>query len=298
MTDTFQSDKTRILNEYSDLERHVTEQTLLQGLTDIPNQIQTLQTQLQQSRQRGYAYAADLEQTLSRLATQWREAEDTIRHRVESLIQRLRWALQDLQDTVDKMNAADSASEQTLIARMDGELSRIRHQFSDAKREILQLAGTIPDQLRTLGDRLSKIAEYMKRVHEVSFPFNPGESVFLAVEAEWQKGTDKKENPDGVFYVTNQRLIMEQKEKKGGFLGIGGHQVQQLAWEAPLSAVQSVSSENKGLFGHVDLIHLKFNSRDPAPETVVEVKDAKAEWFAEQLQRALRGEIEQEHISH
>jgi hypothetical protein len=298
MTDIVESNKTRIVNEYSALERNVTEQTLFEALTTMSNQLQNLPHQLQQSRQLGYACGADLEPTLLMLSKQWRDVEDTIRHRVQSLIQRLRWELRALQDTVNQMNAADSASAPTFIARMDGELSRIRNQFSDAKREMLQSVGNIPDQLQAIADRLSKIAVYMKRVSEASFPFNPGESVFLAVEAEWHKGEGKKERPDGVFYVTNQRLIMEQKEKKGGFLGIGGHQVQQLAWEAPLSTVQSVSSENTGLFGNVDLVHLKLSNGDPAPETTVEVTDAKAEWFAAQLQRALRDEIEQEHISH
>ena len=81
------------------------------------------------------------------------------------------------------------------------------------------------------------------------------------------KGRARKNIQTAAFYVTNQRLIMEQQEKKGGFLGIGGHKVQQLAWEAPLSAVQSVSSENTGLFGNVDLVHLKLSSGDLAPES-------------------------------
>ena len=115
MTDTFESEKTRIVNEYSALERNVTEQTFFEELTTINNQMQNLSRQLQQSRQLGYAYGADLKPTLLMLSKQWRDAEDGIRHRVQNLIQRLRWELQDLQDTVNQMNAADSASAPTLL---------------------------------------------------------------------------------------------------------------------------------------------------------------------------------------
>ncbi len=298
MTDASEAEKGRILSGLKDLQHSVNEQSLLQDISETATRLQELPKKLQDIRQRGYTYAADLEQKIADLIKRWKDAEDEARYRGQRRSQRIGWDLEDMQHILDRLNSADSTTMQSYLTRLSGELNRVKSEIDTAKKQIAEPVGDIPDQVRTLAERLSTLDDYMKRVIEASFPFNSGEKVYMAVEAEWKKGTDSKENPDGVFYVTDQRLIMEQKEKKGGFVGIGGTKVQQLTWEAPLTAVQSVSSEKKGLFGNIDLIHIHFNAGSgPAPETIIEVKGGvKSDWFALQLQRVQRGEIAQEQI--
>lgn len=297
MTDAFGIERSRINNDLRTLQNNITEQSLLGDVTSLATQIQNLPTQIQDIRQRGYKYAGDLEQAVATFIKQWPDVEADARYRAQRRSQRIGWDIQDLQETINRLNNLDAASAQTWTTRLNGELSRIRDEITEAHRQISQAGGTIPDQVKAIADRLSTIQEYMKHVSEASFPFNSGEAVYMAVEAKWQKGNDKKDNPEGVFYVTNQRLIMEQNEKKGGFAGIGGNKVQGLAFETPLTGLQAVSSENKGFLGNVDLVHLRFGSGGPAAETVIEVKHVKADWFASQLQRAMRGDFEKERVA-
>jgi hypothetical protein len=273
MTDASEAEKSRILNGFRDLKSSVTEQSLLSDVSSTATQIQDLPKKLQDIRQRGYAYAADLEQKIADLTQRWREAEEEARYRGQRRSHRISWDLEDMQHILDRLAGADSATMQAYLSRLSDELNRVKNEIDTAKKQIAEPTGDIPTQVRELADRVSTIDDYMKRVIEASFPFQPDEKVYMAVEAEWKKTSNDKENPDGVFYVTNKRLIMEQKEKKGGFVGIGGQKVQGLAWEAPISSVQSVSSEKKGMFGNIDLIHIHFNAGSgPAPETIIEVK--------------------------
>ena len=298
MTDAMQTEKTSIANEIRSMQQNVTEQALLQDTVTTGNEVQGLPGRLQTLRQRGYVYSSDLEQLVATLAKQWQDAQDDIRYRAQRRSQRLLWDLNDLQDILNRLNTAEATIVQNNISRLNGEITRLRTEIQNSKTVVMQAAGNVADQLRILVERITGIETYMKHVSEASFPFNAGESVYIAAKADWKKGKDNKENPEGVLYITNQRVIMEQNEKKGGLMGIGGNKVQQFLWDVPLSAVQGVSSENKGLFGNIDLVHIRVSAGTPAPEAIIEVKDGlKADWFANQVQRVQRGDAEKERIA-
>src|SRR5258708_35642724 len=286
MTDAVQTEKDRLLQAFRNLESRVTEQALMQDAANLATEITNLPNRLQAIRQRGYAYAADLEAAIAGMAKQSQDAQDDARYRAQRRSQRLGWDIRDIQDMISRMSTLDAASLQNFTSRYNGELSRVEQEITDSRQQVMLALGAVPDQIQKVIARVDGIERYVKHTSEASFSFNPAESVIIAAEANWKKSKDNKENPNGVFYVTNQRLIMEQNEKKGGFMGVGGNKVQGLAWEMPLTAVQGVSAENKGLFGNIDLIHVRNSSGSVAPEAIVEVKDGiKADWFADQVRR-------------
>ncbi|NJL95119.1 MAG: hypothetical protein HC915_16070 [Anaerolineae bacterium] len=150
------------------------------------------------------------------------------------------------------------------------------------------MPGNVAQTISQLGD----IERYLEMASEATFPLAAAEAIFMAVEAEWEEG----DKPDGVFYITDQRVLFEQKEKTGkNLLGRGGKLKHELLWEAPLHTIDEVAHENKGLMGGIDLIYLKFLAGGPFAGTTLEVKKGiKAEWFAGQLKRAATGGLTKE----
>jgi len=298
MTDNIQADKDRIIRDLQSLQQDISETALARDITNFTNELQNLPMRLQTIRQQGYVFAADVDQALQQVIAQWQSVQGQIQMQIQQVHQSLNWNVQNMQtDIMNKLIGADPATIQSYVQQVDNECSRLRSQLSQAKNSIMQVAGNVPEQVRMITDRITHIERYQKHMLEASFRLNSGESLFMAVDAEWKKGKDNKENPDGVFFVTNQRLIMEENEKKGGFLGVGGNKVQGLLWDIPLSNVQGVSAENKGLLGNVDLVHIRTGNGTPAPEVIVEVKDVKADWFTTELQRVVSGGLDRERIS-
>lgn len=289
MSDTFQSDRSHLSSELRTLESNAREDAILDDVRNIGSQLQNLPNQLRDFTQRGYAYGKSMQQKLDEIAGRWKNLEEDARYKGQQHSRRLVGDVRDLEDALNRANPIDSAAAQSLVSRFNSEIQRVRREIDDTKQQIKNQLGDIPQQVSAIADQVSKISNYLKLAGEASFPFKSGESVFIAVGAEWKKTNNNKENPDGVLFVTNQRIIMEQKEKQGGFAGFGGKKVQQLAWEAPVTSIQGVTPENKGLFGNVDLVHLKFGSGGPAAEVLIEVKDVKAQWFTEQLQALMQG---------
>ena len=55
---------------------------------------------------------------------------------------------------------------------------------------------------------------------------------------------------DGVLYLTDRRVLFEQKERTGAFLGLfGGRNQQALTWAVALTDIEDVRAEDRGIFG-------------------------------------------------
>lgn len=75
----------------------------------------------------------------------------------------------------------------------------------------------------------------------------------------------------------------------------GGQHTQTVLWEFPLSSVQGVEAENKGLFGGKDMVHFKLGAGAPFAALTVEVKGGvKCKEWARQINRMARGDTNDE----
>jgi len=90
----------------------------------------------------------------------------------------------------------------------------------------------------------------------------------MAVEAVWiQSGKESGEDPKGVLYLTDQRLIFEQKQeiatKKFLFIATEKQKVQKLQFEFPVALIEGIKPTKQGLFGREDHLELDLVSGAP-----------------------------------
>lgn len=182
----------------------------------------------------------------------------------------------------------------SLATQLEGAMGRLEKSVEGAKGRIRGLYGQVPSNVDQTMYQIREIQKYVERAQNAKFDWNAGEDMYMVVKAEWKESGDKKDDPDGFFYISNQRILMEQDEKKGGFMGFGGKKAEGLLWEAPIGSIEDISFEKKGMLGRIDLIHIKFGSGGPFGEVTVEVKEGDAKWFASKLKQAASGELEKE----
>jgi hypothetical protein len=155
----------------------------------------------------------------------------------------------------------------------------------DTAKSMFEALSTNVDQAYRL---ISEINWTMDQVEEATFDFIAGENPVVVAKAEWHAGDEK---PDGILYLTDQRLMFEQKEKKGGFLGIGRKKVQELGWEVPVNQIEEARSYHKGMLGHRDMVELQLGSGAPYAQLVFEVKGADNDWWIRQINRVRTGDM-------
>lgn len=263
-------------------------------LGDTSTEIAGLPGEIASLRQKGYAFAGYLERKADMLKQQWDEVRQQVQGMVQQEITRIQQQLNELGEQWRRLETAfnNQVKEQNFnLVKMS--IDTLERGVDAAHNRIEGLYGQVPDNVSQTKNQVKQVQRYLALAGEATVAWKPAEAIFMAHEAEWEQS--KKEKPDGILYLTDQRLIFEQKEKVGGRFGIGGEKVQKVLFETPVGAISEVKPEDKGLFGGKDLIHLKLSAGSPA-ETTFEIKAGgiDSKWYAQQLTRAITGEIDQE----
>jgi gas vesicle protein len=265
--------------------------SLIATIRALPDDIAKLRT-------RGYIFASYLEHKAEVLQQEWNDARDHVQQTINREQADIRPILERVEKAIEY--GEKLAKNPAMLVK---QLPAITEDVNDLEREIGAAKTRMRDRFERLQDNaeqatneLRKFNKYLERKEAASFDFLAGESVFIADEAEWVATNNAKSDPDGVLYLTDQRLIFEQKETTGKTLGLfGGKKVQALQWALPLNQIGEATPENKGLFGGKDLVHLKLMSGAPYPQITVEVKGGvQAKFWAAQIMRMIRGEVQNE----
>lgn len=266
-----------------DLERRLERTT--RTADELPGRVSAL-------RERGYPYGPDLDTRAATLATTW-----------GALAPRVRDAITDENDSLTAARSmpgplltqaerliGNEAMFDKLADQIEKALDRLEATNAEATERIDAMAGEVEDQINAFSGHLRGIEKVMDYAEDIAFPLADGESVYMAAEAELILTGKGGQDPDGVVFLTNQRVVFEQREKTGKRLGMFGGKLEQgVAWETPLSAVSAIDTENKGLFKGRDILHITSDGN----ETALELKgQADNNTWAEAIQQMMAGEVQ------
>jgi gas vesicle protein len=285
-----------VRSRYNTLRNKIGMDDVTRRLGDVATEIAGLPSEIKGLRDRGYAFAGYLERKADVLNTQWDEVRHQVQRMASQEIERVQRQFEELTDMLKRLESqvTDRGKEQNLRL-FSMSLETLEKAVDTARSRIEGLYGQVPENVSQTTSQIKTIQKYLAMADESTIKWGPTEALFMVHEGEWRKTGKGKEDPDGLIFVTDQRLIFEQKEKVGGRFGFGGDKVQQVVFETPIGAISEVGSEDKGLFGQKDLIHLKLSSGD-YPEVTFEVKSGgiDSKWYMQQLNRVISGEIDKE----
>lgn len=272
------------------------------NLSSVASRVSTITTDLGRLpeliadvRRRGYVYRAFLEQKADVLAQQWRDTQSRVHLTINHEIDDLREQLKPAEAAVRQINFRATLP---AITGLESTLNLVQEKIEAAESRVQDLFRPLEAELQTTKNQLEEIKWFLQQKEEASFDFYPAEALFLAAKAEWVASGRGKDDPDGILFLTDQRLIFEQKETVGGGLFRRGEQKHEVEWEVPLSAVENVEPENKGLFGGKDMLHFTLGHGAPYPKVTVEVKGGvDCKYWARELKRLMSGEAKNERAS-
>ena len=265
--------------------------TLTGDITKLPGEIANV-------RSRGYAFASYLEHKAEVLAQNWNplrvDAQRAISdeaNRLNSEVNRLRYRVDSGEGLRDNPSAL-----QAQLPDLERGVEMVESMRNTAEQRVKGIFATLQTDTSQALSQIQTINWVLDQKDEASFPFLAGEALFLAAKAEWVATGKGKDDPDGILYLTDQRLVFEEKETTGKKLGLfGGKKTQKLEWEIPLHQVTGVKPENKGLFGGKDMLNFTLGSGAPYATITVEVKGGvQSKFWAAQIQRMIEGKTTDE----
>lgn len=271
---------------------------IARDVSDTTADVAKLPGELARLRSRGYMFASYLEHKIEVLSGHWNSARQEVERAMDDESRQLRAQVQQ----VENLLAATESQLNNMIGllkampALEQGIDNLESSIKTAETRIKNLFATLERDVSQTVEQLQELQAHLDQRDKASFPFLTGENIFLTASGEWVAAGKGGQDPDGILFLTDQRLIFEQNEKTGKTLGLfGGKHTQEIKWEFPLQQIEKVEAENKGLFGGKDMLHFTLGAGARYPRITVEVKGkARCKFWAAQIERMMRGETKDE----
>jgi hypothetical protein len=214
-------------------------------LGDVDAAVNALPANIAAIRSRGYVFKSYLERKADTLAGQWRD----LRPRVEGAIQS---QSQQLRNQANQVQASHNQRQRATAA-----MSALESQASAAQRSLQGMYDPLNDNVLQTQKQLDDIVWTLQQSEQASFGWLATEAPVEAVPANWSKPGDK-DGVGGVLYLTDQRLVFEQKEevatKKVLFIATEKKKVQALGWDVPVANIATAAGSHRGFMNKDDFL--------------------------------------------
>ncbi len=264
-----------------DLQEDVRLSDLRDELEDLQTTVNSLDQRIARLRARGYVFEKELEGQAADLAAQWEALASSVIDELDLQSHNLQEALRPL--ARQALNLSSTAPEHT-VSRLEDAVEALEDEVEAVEDSLRGMYDTFESQVNALSSHLDQVDWTLKQVAEGSFSLLATEAIIMAVKAVWARSGDKerKGDPEGVLYLTDQRLIFEQKEKvttrKVLFIPTEKKLVQNTLLEAPVALVEEVKPYRKGFLGKDDYIEIAFASGAPVARATFHIWQPGETW--------------------
>lgn len=289
------SDINSLNSSLQDLQERSAFSKILSDVNDLDRKFTESMEVAESARAEGYRFQNDIESSLYDNKGKW----DAIRNQLITNTQKQAGMIQSrlptLNPQIQQLNNVilNPVNARPVIQSLQSQVNTLLNNIRQLENTFESSYNPIKESLGQMETRLKDIHWSMDQIIKACFKLNNGEDLIIAVPARWDK--EGNEDPEGILYLTNTRLIYERNEKvakkKILFITVESELVQEVMIDQPLSGIQSTKAENKGLFGNQDYILVQF--KDGKLGTVpfhINGQDSKT--WVEWIQKACNGTIE------
>jgi hypothetical protein len=196
----------------------------------------------------------------------------------------------EVEELVRHSRLSDSSLDR-LEEKMDG----VESQTGDAERDVRGTFDSLKDQISELEAEFRRAEFLLDSLDTASFDQYPDELGVAACEAVW---TNHPDEPEGILFLMNGRVIFEQREKKAKkkmlFITTESEMVQDKLWESPIGNIEELEAEDKKKFlSRKELLHLSFREYDWGlhGDVTLRLEDTTNEEWAGLIKRVQSGDV-------
>ncbi len=263
------------------------------ALENVMGDIDTAAQSLAELRSRGYRYGGGWESQLETLRARWPQQRAQSLRLLESERRALQNGVRDVELLLQRANR-----DAGLIDHAESRITALQNHVNQAERRVRKTFDGVEQQTHTLQSEIKQAQFLLDALDAASFHLLPDEHGISACEAIWV--SDPAE-PEGLLYLTDARLIFEQKQevakKKILFIATEKELIQEQLWESPIGAVEELEAEDKRAFlRRKELLTFRFSerTRETPGDVTLQLKGADNETWRSLIQRVKTGQIEAE----
>ena len=262
------------------------------NMGDLETALSLLPAEIEELRTRGYVFRSFLENKINVLAKQWEEIDS----RVSREVSRRQRELEREADVAESALRQAMSGRASQVSRAESAIETLERKVRAAQSAVEAMYGALQQNVNQTRSQVEQIRWLLDQVDEACFQLYPAEDPVTACKAQYME--TKKEGPEGVLYLTDGRLIFEQKEEKATkkilFITTEKEKVQQLIFEVPIGQIEEVKSSQKGFLGRKEMLELLFAPEADLSGATLRLRGADNEEWAGLIGRVKSDEIVKE----
>ena len=279
-------------DQFGDLQESLLLTSAHNDMGDLETTLSLLPAEIEELRTRGYVFRSFLENKVNVLAEQWEETH----RRVSREVSRRQRELERESDVAESALRQAMSGRASQVARAESTIETLERKVRATQSAVGAMYEALQQNVEQTRSQVEQIRWLLDQVDEASFQLYPAEDPVAACKAQYME--TKKEGPEGVLYLTDGRLIFEQKEeiatKKVLFITTEKKKVQQLIFEVPVGQIEEVKSSQKGFLGRKEMLELLFAPEADLSGATLRLRGADNEEWAGLLGRVKSDEIVKE----
>ncbi len=266
---------------------------VLNEVDKLGTTISMLPTRIEELRARGYVFRSFLERKVEVLDEQWDEIRNRVYDEVGVRSDDLAAEAEEAEEALYRAMNGNAAH----IASAERAISALESKVNAATAAIEAMYSTLQQNIAQTNGQVMEIEWTLDQIDEASFQLYPDEDPILACRAQYME--EEKDGPKGVLYLTDARLIFEQKEevatKKFLFIATEKEMVQKPIFAVPVGQIDEVKAEDKGRFiGRKEMLELVFSPEADFDGATLRLLNARNEDWLGLIKRVKSGEIDKE----
>ncbi len=282
-----------VRTRWENLAGMVTLATLVDLMSNLTHTVDTLDQDVSTLRTRGYRYGRGWEDQVKALKRRWTKQERESRQLINSQRQHLQNSAYEIEELLDR-----AQRNSRLLPTVNDRLFALDRHISEARERIRGIFDETEEAAYTLQREIQRANFLLDSLDSASFDLYPKECGVAVVEAVWESD---REEPEGFLFLTEGRLIFEQREEKATkkilFITTEKELIKEKLWEAPIGAIDEIDVEDQRAFlQRKELLTLRFNTRtrELPSDITLRLKDADNETWYALIRRVKSGQIESE----
>ncbi len=259
------SDISSLQTKIGSLQESVRLSRVRDAVEDLQTKITNAPQRIAALRAKGFVFEAKLEEQAAILAKQWAGVHPSISQQIAVQAANLQTSIRPIESQMTQLATAarNPAAARPLLSTIQSNVRMLEDKVSAAEKTIDGMYNQVESQFRNFESRLTEIEYLLTNLGEASFQLLPTEGGIAAVKAVWCKtGKEQKDDPEGVLFLTDQRLLFEQKEevatKKVLFIATAKQKMQSLQWEVPVALLDTITTSKQGMLKNEDHIEIRF----------------------------------------
>lgn len=274
-------------------------ESVFNDINSLTTGINELGDLMESARAKGYLFQGSLDNEVYSLQSQWSTLQPQLFERAQQQAANLQNRMPLVYTQINAVNNSlrSPVSARAAIQTAHTQINSVLQSADQVERSLETTYNPLQEQASTLRFKLTKIHWAIDQLTGAKFKLEDGEGLVMAVAARWDK--EGKEDPEGILFLSDRRLVFERKEKvavkKVLFITTATELVQEVLIDRSMPAIKAARPDNKGLFGNQDYLLVDFADSLGTVAFHIQGQDSK-EWAA-LVEKVRTGQITSERYS-